>query len=246
MPVPLVSIIIPVYRHERMLIRTLRSIYSQTYPNLEVVVVDDGNGDPVVVEEERLSAHPQLAFQCIRQKHRGAPAARNTGFAASHGEYVIFWDADVIAEPRMITRMVKALEYHPGSSYAYSNFYYGKKKMPARVFDPRALEANNYIHSTSLIRREAVVLWDEDLKRFQDWDLWLTLLEQGSVGCWVPEYLFRVIPHVGGISRWLPQFAFRSPWRSLPFIRPRVMSYEHARHIVLAKHHLAGVRQDKQ
>ena len=98
---------------------------------------------------------------------------------------MIFWDADVIAEPDMLQKMYQTLQDHPGASFSYSNFYFGKKSMPAQTFNLQALQARNFIHSTSLIRREAVVSWDESLKRFQDWDLWLTMAEQGKTGIWI-------------------------------------------------------------
>ena len=56
-------------------------------------------------------------------------------------------------------------------------------------FDTQKLKQNNCI-LTSLIRKDAIK-WDESLKRFQDWDLWLSMAEKGKTGVWVDEYLLR-------------------------------------------------------
>lgn len=227
----LVSIIIPVYNHQDALERALASIQKQTYKDVEVIVVDDGS-DP-----EILIFNFQFPIKLLRQENMGAPVARNKGMELAKGDYVIFWDADVVAEPEMLGKMVHALEQNPEASFVYSNHYFGKKKMTGRVFDGDSLQKVNYIHSTSLIRRKDAVRWDESLKRFQDWDLWLTMADQGKSGVWIDEYLFRV--DTGGtMSSWLPSFAYRKPWSLLPGIRERVRKYELSRDIVRKKHEL--------
>lgn len=227
----LISIVIPVYNHEEAFQKTLDSIAQQTYKNFEVIIVDDGSD-----RELQITNHEsRLPCRIIRQSHGGAPAARNRGLQEVKGDFIIFWDADVIAEPEMLQKMKAMLEAHPEASYAYSNLYFGRKKMPGRVFDAEALKKNNYIHTTSLIRRSAAIPWDELLERFQDWDMWLTMAEQGKQGVWIPEYLYRVIPHRGGISFWLPSFAYQAPWRSLPWLKGRAVAYETARDIVIKK-----------
>lgn len=232
-----ISVIIPVYNHTQHLFDSLQSLRAQTYKNFEVIVVDDGSDTPLNQKESMADVH--FPIQWVRQEHGGAPVARNHGFQVSKGEFVIFWDADVIAEPVMLQKMYDVLVQHPETSFSYSNFYFGRKKMPACPFDRTTLKKNNYITTTSLIRRGAFPGWDETLKRFQDWDLWLTMAEQGKNGVWIPEYLFRVMPHHGGMSSWLPSFAYQAPWKYLPGISTKVRHYETARRVVLGKHHLS-------
>jgi glycosyltransferase involved in cell wall biosynthesis len=227
----MISIIIPVYNHQDALERALASIQKQTYKDIEVIVVDDGSDPEIQI------SNFQFQIKLLRQENMGAPVARNMGMELAKGDYVIFWDADVVAEPEMLDKMVHALEQNPKASFVYSNHYFGKKKMTGRVFDIQSLQKINYIHSTSLIRRKDAVRWDESLKRFQDWDLWLTMADQGKSGVWIDEYLFRV--DTGGtMSSWLPSFAYRKPWSLLPGIRERVRKYERARDIVIQKHGL--------
>jgi glycosyltransferase involved in cell wall biosynthesis len=230
---PLISVIIPVYNHAEQLPQTLASIAKQTHPRIEIIIVDDGSTAPIACPTAPSN------IRCLRQENAGAPAARNRGFRESRGEYVIFWDADISAEPDALETMLAALAAHPDAGYAYANMRFGRKKMPAQPFDLSVLRERNYIHTASLIRRSAVVPWDETLKRFQDWDLWLTMAERGMMGVWVPEYLFCAAPHRGGMSVWLPRIAYRAPWKYLPWIRPRVKRFEDARRVIAMKHHLS-------
>lgn len=229
----MISIVIPVYNQPQAFSRAIDSITKQTYPDIEIIVVDDGS-------EPSLTHPASLRYQIIRQKNQGAPAARNKGYKETRGATVIFWDADVVAEPEMLEKLQHALQLHPEASYAYCSYYFGAKKMPARVFDANALRQTNYIHTTALIRRAdfPVQGWDESLKRFQDWDLWLTMLNNKKVGQFVPEYLFRALPHPGGMSQWLPSAAYRPPLRYLPWLNLRVKKYEDGARIVRRKHGL--------
>ncbi len=230
----LISIIIPVYNHAGALNQALVSIAKQTYEPIEVIIVDDGSKEKLNIPSVKIGMYTKL----IRQEHAGAPAARNRGLEEAKGEYVIFWDADVIGEPDMLEKMKRALDTNPHASYAYSNFLFGWKKMQGITFDPDVLKKINYIHSTSLIRKKDVVRWDEALKKFQDWDLWLSMLKHHKKGVWVPEYLFLILPRQGGMSSWLPSFAYKKPWRYVPGIRGRVKKYEAARKIIQKKHQL--------
>lgn len=229
----LLSIIIPIYNHEESLSSVLLSIQKQAFRQLEIIIVDDGSYPPV---DRKNYAAGDISITWIRQENKGAPAARNAGLAKATGEYVIWWDADIIAEPHMLEKMVRALEQHKEASFAYSNFYFGNKKMPARAFDSAALQAQNYINSATLVRRTDAPKWDESLTRFQDWDLWLSMAEQGKQGVWIDDYLYRAIPHKGGMSSWLPSFAYRAPWKYLPVIKKKVEAYEEAKEIIKKKH----------
>jgi len=229
-----ISVVIPVYDHVQALKQSLASLDVQTYKNIEVIVVDDGSDDSKEVEKVCENANTEVVY--ISQENQGAPAARNNGLSRAKGKFVIFWDADVVAELDMLKKLKDALDANPEVSFSYCNYFHGSFNMPGREFEEEALREINYIHSTSLIRRSHAVKWDESLRRFQDWDLWLTMTEKGRRGVWVNEYLFRVIPRKSGMSEWLPSFMYQRPWRWLPGVHARVRKYEKARDIVLGKH----------
>ena len=90
---PLVSIIIPIYNSENYIIDTLESCTSQTYKNIEVIVVDDGSKDKSYSTVANfISTHPQIKL--MKQKNGGASRARNLGLKHSNGDYVMYLDAD--------------------------------------------------------------------------------------------------------------------------------------------------------
>lgn len=237
---PQISIIIPVYNHAYTLERCFAALACQNVSK-EVVVVNDGSTDGFGGVMERIRvAYPDLSIKMVQQNNQGAGVARNRGLREAQGDYVIFWDADTVAEPTMLAMLVTALETHPEASYAYCQYLFGWKLMKSQAFDGEALKKYNYIDTTTLIRRTAVVPFDETLHRFQDWDVWLTMLEQGKTGVFVPEVLFsKIVDHRPGTSNWLsrsawlPSFVYKLPWKI-----KRVRDYDAARAIVLAKHHL--------
>lgn len=224
-----VSIVIPVYNHAKELPETLESIFSQSFKDFEIIVVNDGSTDhlPKILE------HFQNRIRVVNQEHRGAAAARNAGAHLAEGKFLIFWDADIKAAPAMLQKMAEVLDARPEISFVYSSFKFGWKKFWCGPFDPEKLKRLNYITTTSLLRRADFPGFDERLKKFQDWDLWLTLAEQGKVGYWIPEMLFRVKTRKSGMSRWLPSFFYHLP---LANRLKRVQEYNYWRSVVLDKH----------
>ena len=235
----LISVIIPVYNHSGTLEKCVGSIISQSYRPIEVIIINDGSMDGFEAVAGKILAgmqRPDLNVIIINQQNQGAPAARNRGFAASKGDLVIFWDADTIAEPDMLAKMKSSLDNNTGAAYAYSGFKFGWKKFACRAFNADELKKNNYIDVTSLIRRADFPGFDETIKRFQDWDLWLTMLEKNKTGVFVPEILYaKIVGQRAGISRWLPSFLYHLPWAT-----KEVRRYRSARSLVLEKH---GLRQ---
>lgn len=233
----MISIIIPVYNQAAKLIKTLDSISKQSYQDYEVIIVNDGSSDNV----ENLCADYLKKLQTsdhylfLNQENKGAPAARNRGEQEAKGDYLLFCDADAILHPQALEYMRSYLEANPSASYAYSSFLWGKKLFKLTDFDSEKLKRQPYIHTMSLIKRVDYPAggWDESIKKFQDWDLWLTMLEAGKIGVFVPQILFTVAPG-GTISSWLPSFAYKL----FPFL-PAVKKYNKAMKIIKDKHGLA-------
>jgi len=241
-PKPLVSIIIPAYQSAATIGRTLTDIYSQTWPNLEVIIVDDGSTDQL----EQALATWRTRLRIIRQPNRGAAAARNTGAAQARGEFLLFIDADTSLEPDMLTTMVAVLVTHPDAAFAYSNFKFGPKGFHLFEYSPDKLRQRNYIHTSSLIRRGLFTGFDQTLKKFQDWDLWLTLAARQQPGIWIPRQLFRVQQRALKSSRsvnqissyWLPRLVYRLPLIGRGLGNSTIAKYRQAEEIIRHKHRL--------
>jgi len=223
----MISIIIPAFNSSKTIGRCLKSVFGQTLKDFEVIVVDDGSKDNL-----RSALRPwQTRVKFFQQENGGAPAARNRGFRESRGEFVIFCDADVIMRPDMLNQMHEALLKNRQTAFAYSSFRFGFKKFKLWEFDKKKLREMPYIHTTSLIRREAFPGFDQSLKRFQDWDLFLTISKKGGEGIWINKILYQV--QTGGtMSRWMPKFFYKLPWLK------RVQEYKEAEQIIKKKHRL--------
>lgn len=232
----MISVIIPLYNREKTIVKTLNSLVSQTYQDFEVIIVNDGSNDKseAIASSFLKNIKSNNRFLFLNQANQGAPAARNRGFKASSGEFILFCDADAVLAPAALEIMLDNLQRHPEASYAYSSFNWGKKFFRLNEFNPEQLQKMPYIHSLSLIRRTDFPAsgWDESIKKFQDWDLWLTMLEQGKIGLWIPQVLFTILPG-GTMSSWLPAFAYKA----FPFL-PAVKKYQAAMEIIKQKHGL--------
>ncbi len=228
----MISIIIPTFNHKKLLPHCLNSIRQQTYKDYEIIVVDDGSNYDV---KKILKNYPEVIF--YQQKHQGAPAARNKGFSLSQGEFIIFTDDDVVMRPNMLILMYKKLLANPEVSYVYSSYKLGWKLIRSLSFDEEKLKEINYINTTSLMRRSDFPGWDESLKKFQDWDLWLTLLAKGKKGINLPQVCYQIIkPNAGHMSTWLPKFFYDLPWPILGYTPKVIQNYQVAKKIIFQKH----------
>ncbi len=110
---PLVTVAIAYYNLGAYLPETLASLAAQTYPHLEVVVINDGSTDPHSREvfEQQQALYPHFRF--LSQDNAGIGATRNRGLAEARGEYFMPMDADNVARPDMIERFVSALRHNP-------------------------------------------------------------------------------------------------------------------------------------
>ena len=104
---PLVSVIIPMYNSEKFVEDTVKSALAQTWPSIEIIIIDDGSIDQSVEIVKRFD--PSLNIQLIVQENSGACAARNAGFRASRGEYIQYLDADDLLSPTKISEQMDVL-----------------------------------------------------------------------------------------------------------------------------------------
>ncbi len=204
----MISVIVPVYNTPDELKLTLKSLVNQSERDFEIIVVDDGSIEPI----DSVISNFQFPILNFRIKHGGAPKARNYGFSKSHGEYVLFCDADMILDRECLAKMRKALDENPAVDFVYSDFKYGWKKFKFWEFDAEKLKQINYINTCSMVRRDKVVRWDESLKRFQDWDFWLRVVKNGGRGKYINQVLFQAKVKRGKISHWLPKFVYQLKW----------------------------------
>lgn len=240
----MISIIIPVFNQAEKLKCCFNSILEQTFKNYEVIAINDGSTDKsgeVIDEFKNKFKVAGIDYKIIEQENKGAPNARNHGFQAAKGDYVIFCDADATLNKNCLWEMINALKNNPQASFAYSSFYWGRKIFKLQPYDIKKLRQMPYIHTISLIRYRdfPITGWDESLKKFQDWDLWLSFSQSGKTGIWINKILFKVCSG-GTMSNWLPSFAYKL----FPFL-PAVKKYKKAIRIVKEKHGLLMPKRTK-
>ena len=133
MTTPLISVIVPVYRVEEYLERCVKSILSQTYKNLEVILVDDGSPDqcPAICDA---CAEKDARVKVIHQENKGLSGARNAGIDAASGEYLAFVDSDDYVSPHFIEELYQLLQ-DTGCAIGQCRFSYVKGDGPVEEGD---------------------------------------------------------------------------------------------------------------
>ena len=189
----LVSVIIPCFNGEKWLKEAINSCLNQTYPKIEIIVIDDGSTDNSL--EIIKSYGEKVIYES--GENRGGNHARNRGFALSSGEYIQYLDADDYILPEKIERQVRFLE-ETGADVVYGDWkrqYHlpdGKIFMgeinvcgPHKDFLEFVLKGKDPWLTTivPLFKRDAVVRsggWDENLKAVQDRDFYISVAISGA------------------------------------------------------------------
>jgi len=195
-----VSVVIPCYNPTRFLKETLASVRAQTYGRVEIILVDDGTDQPEA--RQLLRSVAGAADRYIEQSNQGLAAARNSGFRAARGDYVVPLDADDRLDPAFVSECVRAARAHPEAAFIYTDYrVFGKKRYVERLDEYnlfRLLDQNTLIYA-SLIQRsdwEAAGGYDDSMRLgYEDWDFWLRLAERGRYGRHLPRALFEYRKH---------------------------------------------------
>lgn len=210
---PRVSVIVPTYNRERFVLEAIRSALAQTFPDLEVIVLDDGSTDSTA---ERIREITDARIRYFRQENTGKPGVvRNRAIAQARGEYVAFLDSDDAWLPGRLARQLAEAEAHPEAGLIYSfTREMDRAGRPGAVFGPnfdgsgsqfeRLLFLNFIPTSTVLVPRrvlEDVGTFDEspEFRTNQDYELWLRIAARYPIRL-VPEVLAFYRVHEGGIS----------------------------------------------
>jgi glycosyltransferase involved in cell wall biosynthesis len=206
---PRVSVVIATYNYARFLAESLQSVLSQTWSNVEVLVVDDGSTDETPALMRRWQGDTRVSY--IRQDHRGAAAAYNTGLVRASGDYLAVQGADDAWLPDKLARQLAGLEADPAIGLVYSDttvvnsdgvpqrrHFYDTGRVPYVGKVLPMLLLDNFIPASSVLMRRSVLhsvgLHDETLEVCEDWDLWLRIAARFEFG-YVDEPLVRIRRH---------------------------------------------------
>jgi glycosyltransferase involved in cell wall biosynthesis len=190
---PLISVVIPAYNEERFLKKTLLSLQKQTYPNFEVIVVDNGSTDKTA---DIAKAH---GARVISEPQKGVARARQTGFLASSGELIAMTDADTIVPPDWLKRITehfskdKKIIGLTGVYYFYSGSIFSRLTVKILwswfgqiVWQIIALAGQRpfLTGSNCAVRKEVFLAcggFNTKLAALEDWDLGIRLRQFGDI-----------------------------------------------------------------
>ena len=114
MPDPYISVVLPVYNRSQFLTLTIDSVLNQTFKDFELIIVDDGSGNPECLKILNDYKGRDARIQVIHQENGGPGQARNTGISNAQGHYIAFMDDDDISHPTRLDEQSKFLDQYPG------------------------------------------------------------------------------------------------------------------------------------
>jgi GT2 family glycosyltransferase len=187
-----ITIVVPVYNHERYVEQTLQSLFAQTYTDFEIVAVDDGSTDASL---EILKRH-RGRLTIIESPHAGPAAARNRAIESTDSEFIAFMDADDLCVPERLQRSLNAIENQKLDlvASALSFIDVNGAALPGLWTCPvhaersywGALLERNWIGTPSVMMRREMLrkvgLFDERFTHAEDYDLWLRIGREAAIG----------------------------------------------------------------
>jgi len=212
-----VSIIIPAYNQAAFLGRAIGSALSQTHPDVEVIVVDDGSTDNTAEVAAPFGGHPN--FKYVRQENTGLPGARNRGLAEAVGDYVCFLDSDDYFAPEKVARQAQRLDENPELGFVYCDivtvdlhdkpvaeqFSVGKvaRALSGNIF--QSLMLGGYFPPHTVMIRRSILSelggFDPELGGHADYELWLRVSAAGHKACYQDEPLAFYRTHPDSMSK---------------------------------------------
>jgi glycosyltransferase involved in cell wall biosynthesis len=199
-PFPLVTIIIPTYNRAQLVVHAVESALNQTYPNKEIVVVDDGSTDGT---REVIAAFPEVTY--IWKKNGRQASARNTGLVVSRGKYITTLDSDDVWQPDFLEESINKMEADQ-LDFVFSNWEstnakgeryseMANKKSLYTYFHEVPHSENNWVNlpyndlrrlflngclapSSALVFRKSslVAPWNESIRVADDWEFQIGLI----------------------------------------------------------------------
>jgi glycosyltransferase involved in cell wall biosynthesis len=209
---PLVSILIPAYNAQRWIAETIRSALGQTWPNKEIIVVDDGSTDQTLRIARQFEPK---GVQVVTQPNQGAAVARNTAFSLAQGDYIQWLDADDLLSPDKIAKQMEAVEKSQSERTLFScGWGYFRYRPSKAKFVPTSLwcdlsplewvlrkwEENLHMQTaTWLVSRElteAAGPWDARLLGDDDGEYFLRAINASNGSRFIPQgrVYYRITP----------------------------------------------------
>ena len=193
---PLVSIIMPCYNDGEYINEAVESALAQTYPNVEIIIVNDASTDPFTIEVLKSISHPRIAVYHNAENLRPA-GARNKGISLANGKYILPLDADDVIDESYVQKALDAIEHDVsiGAVYCKAELFglqSGLFELSDYSIDNMLVD--NCVFATALFLKDdwlEIGGYPEDFEAgLEDYDFWLSILELGKGIYQIPEVLF--------------------------------------------------------
>lgn len=226
----LVSVCIPAYNCEKYVGEAIQSVLAQTYPAIEIIVVDDGSTDNTLNEIRKIE---NGQVKSITTPNKGAAAARNLAYQNSTGEYIIFFDADDVLPPNFIAQQIKRINLRQDVIVlsGWGRFYnddlstFTKEEIPYQEIsltdwvntywyrgDPMTAPGRSLIPRPLL---NQAGLWNEELSLNDDMDFYTRLFVKAKTILICNDALLHYRSGINGLSSHKSNKAYRSLLQSI-------------------------------
>lgn len=200
---PKVSVVLPTYNRAKLLEAAVSSVLDQNYPNLELIVVNDGSTDGT---RELLDGKDNPRLRVVHQENQGLPRALNRGFKEATGEYWTWTSDDNRYRQGAIAAMVRELELEPDAGLVYTDMVITMDSGKTRPFvggPPERLAESNCVGACFLYRADAARQageYDPDFALVEDHDYWLRLRRHAPL-IWLRRVLYEYADSPDTLSR---------------------------------------------
>ena len=194
-----IACIIPTYNRKHLLQRAIDSVYNQTYPCNEIIVIDDGSTDGTAEGVQK--TYPKISF--LFQENRGVSSARNAGIKATNSKWIALLDSDDEWLPNKLEKQIKILKSNPKYSFCHTNEVWIRngvllnqmkkhQKYGGEIFF-KVLDMCRISPSSTLFHRsilDQVGYFDEDFLICEDYDLWIRISAEFQI-LFLDEFLIK-------------------------------------------------------
>ena len=219
---PRASVVIPAYNAAKTIEATLKSLFDQTTRDFEIVVVDDGSQDETPSMCRNLQCVSPIPMTILRQGNKGEPGARNTGISVARGKYIIFLDADDLAERNYVARLLGGIESDNNVDIACCSFdllYEDGTSKPRLLKSKRNKMTISGIEALKLLLKEKLEVWsgsaiyrhslfndynvyfNESITMGEDIDFRWRAFYHARAVVLIPEILVHYVQHGSSITR---------------------------------------------
>lgn len=211
---PKISVIIPTYNREVLIVRAIRSVLNQTFSDFEIIVVDDGSTDNTKEVVQKIAEVDSRIIYIYEDNFGGPSRPRNLGIKNSRANFLTFLDSDDEMLPNKLEEQIKIFEKTKDINLGFVGCNaildngQNKKILPVGyrgdIF--KNLLLGNFIHSCSnvLVKKEIIdngnLFFDEKLSYLADWDMWLQISRAGYSFEYVDKPLFVYYEHSDSMS----------------------------------------------